>query len=292
MTTARAFLISLVASCVIFVGLALCLGVAHAEPPTPTSTLQPVPGPVAAPAPVATEQPSSPTAPVAAQAATTPPAPAEPAPALPWELWLLIGLAAINGAERMLGGLRILLGVIAPRTKTTADDKLLAVVGKLDDAAIKIRDALGGLATAPATATASPPTVTETSEKPTAPNRVANLGGLLALLIAGASLQPGCAAAHKAPAAAGHALGDCAKADALPIAVLVAAWAVDAVIAGRVNWQSVEAGALAQGKVIGYCAAGRFVAAMSAAPTPAGLLPALDPGKAMLERLRAHWSAI
>lgn len=114
---------------------------------------------------------------------------------------------------------------------------------------------------------------------------------LIVVILAGAATQPACATARKAPAAAGHAIVACAKADALPIAVLIATWGIESALAGRINWDSIEAGALAHGVTIGGCAADRFVAAVTPR-TSASVLPVADPGAAVLERLRARWGGV
>ncbi len=117
--------------------------------------------------------------------------------------------------------------------------------------------------------------------------------GAAALLIV-IALQPSCAAVHKAPAAAGHAIADCAKADALPVALLVAQLGTQALLqaldVGKIMWSSLEEQAWAQGEKVGYCAAERFVASLGKEPVQQGLIAMPDPGEAMLARLRARWT--
>lgn len=57
-------------------------------------------------------------------------APSEPG----WYVWLGIGLAALAGIETALKGLRMAVHTIAPHTRTTVDDRVDEVLGKVDDA--------------------------------------------------------------------------------------------------------------------------------------------------------------
>lgn len=192
-----------------------------------------------------------------------------------WTFWLLLAAAALLGISNVLHLL-----------KARTHGALIARLSDDVDALAAIVSGLTGQTTS--ARTPSPPPAPSVATGPGAGSAV-----LLALLLGAAGLQPACAAARKAPATAGHAVADCAKADALPIAVLVAAWALDAMVAGRINWRGIEAGSIAQGKVIGYCAAARFVeASSSSTATHPGVMPPHDPGAEMLERLRAHWGAV
>jgi len=208
-----------------------------------------------------------------AMAATDPAA----TPGFPWQAWLAIGLAAIGGLETVLRVARAGLTWLAPRTKMTADDRARDFVGKLDDDALALLRALLGMV--PVTATSSPTT-----------KWTGGVAALLALVLAaGVALQPACSGAQRT--AAGHAVVDCAKADALPILVLVATWGVQSVRDGHINWQAVEAGAIAHGELIGGCAVDRFVAETTPKPTMS-VLPGADPGAAVLARLRTRWGVV
>lgn len=172
----------------------LWMGRAHADTaaPPPTSTLQPVPNPIVS-------------------ARVMSPDPASPAdPGIPWQAWILVGLAALGGVEMLLRGARTLLGVIAPHTKTTVDDELRDLVGRMDDFVLEVRDALGGLVPGDAsrTATSSRGTSPEPADA-TKPARVVGLGALLAILVGGAALQPACATVRPRAAAGAKAALDC-----------------------------------------------------------------------------------
>jgi hypothetical protein len=260
----------------------IAVAVANAEPSVPTSTLQPVPSPVAADQVI----PPAPTTTAARPGGHS---------SLPWEVWVMIALAAIGGVERVLRAARAALGIIAPRTKTTADDSIRDVVARMDDFVIEVRDAISGLVSGSAP---RPTTVAAAPEVDTKQVRVVGLGALTVLLVAGAVLQSGCSTLKAAPPAAGHAIVDCAKADALPILTLVAQLGVSAALQalelGKIDWSAIEAAAAARGAVVGGCAADRFVAEMSAkqAATPGLLAAGPDPGEAMLARLRARWGGV
>lgn len=204
---------------------------------------------------------------------------------VPWQAWIIgFVLAALGGIETIVRGVRMLLTIIAPRTKTTADDSALDVVAKVDDRMQEWIDALHGIVPAlPAIAKPTP-------APPPVPRRIPPIPGvLLALALAGAALQPACSSPQRG--AAKTAAVECAKADLVPILVLVAQWAIESVRSGSVNWPAVEADAIAHGEIIGYCAADRFVAGIEPKQT-AGVLPNPGPGSAMLERIRVRYPGV
>jgi len=236
----------------------------------------------------------------------------DPTGGIPWQAWLAIGLAGLSGIETVLRGMRAALAAIAPHTKTTIDDRARDLVGKLDDDALALLRTLLGMVPASSTATSSR-TTSEPLDEAKAAEVLPSISGptdlpcifvipgsgaLLALILAaGITLQPACATIKAVPPVAGHAIVDCAKVDALPILTLVAQLGIQAALQvldlGKIAWPDIEATAWAEGKVVGGCAADRFVAAMSKAPVTPGLLatgPA--PGEAMLARLSARWGGV
>lgn len=93
--------------------------------------------------------------------------------------------------------------------------------------------------------------------------------------------------------AAKHAAVVCGKEYAVEVAKAVAEYGAKAILTGHVDWSEVEAEAKALGVEIGGCAAKEFVAALAKQPTVAargGEPDVVAQGRAMLERLRAHWS--
>lgn len=186
---------------------------------------------------------------------------------------------AISLAAALLSAASIVLHVVAPRTKTLVDDHWRDKVDEVLAFARRVQPPVDAVAPA------------------RKPSSVPGSGVLLALLVAGLATQPACATVKAAPKAAGHAVIDCAKADAPAIFVLLAQLGVqsglDLLNLGVIDWSGFEAKALQHGAVIGGCAASTFVAALSASrPTVQGLLPAPDPGRDALERLRAHWGGV
>jgi hypothetical protein len=262
-------------------------GVAIAgSPPVPASTLQPVPEPVVM-APVMLPAPD----------ATS---------GIPWELWLVIGLAGLAGLETAVRGLRAVFALIAPRTENTVDDSIRDGLGKVDDTLIDVLHALRRLAPGPAGP--NQPTAVAVSVDDAAgpkPSPSPKLPGLppvsgvllIALLLGGMATQVSCATVKAAPPAAGHAIVDCAKADVTGIVLLLAQLGAEAVQSAletdAIDWTAIEASAWAHGKVIGGCAASQFVAALAAKqPDVQGLLAATDPGREALARLSARWGGV
>lgn len=199
------------------------------------------------------------------------------------------GAIAFFVAITALAALSAIGHVIAPRTKTTIDDRALA---KIDELLILMRGS-------------SPPVVTTTDAAGTTTTvRLKESGrvhlGVVAFftLIAMLTLPLlGCATLSNAPSAAKDAVIDCTKADVAAIGVLVGELGADAVTTalgtGKADWAKLEADAIAQGKVIGGCALAQFVAALSksapAAATQQSLVAQASPaddGRAALDRFR------
>lgn len=190
----------------------------------------------------------------------------------------------------VLGGLSMALHIIAPRTKTTLDDRVLT---KIDDFLSLMR----GVALPVVTTT--DPLGNTTTVKLKESGRV-SLGVIIITAVAAMLVLPliGCDTLGNAPGAAKDAVIDCAKADVAAITVLVSELGADAVTTaigtGQADWHKLEQDAIAQGKVIGGCALAQFVAALgkssASSPAPQGFvaMPApADDGRAALERFRS-----
>lgn len=177
-------------------------------------------------------------------------------------------------AAAVLSAFSIVLHVIAPRTKTTVDDRLR------DDV-----DELLAFVNPPPT----PPAVVVVDKS--------KLTALLVLLVLGlaGSTQLSCAEVKPVAVRAETAVIDCVKADKVPIVALLAELAGDAVtaaLAGGVDWSALASKAWTQGKETGGCA---FVALVSGQPkssarTLAGGPP--DPADVALEQLRLQWGGV
>lgn len=120
------------------------------------------------------------------------------------------------------------------------------------------------------------------------------------------AMTAGCATVKAVPAAAGHAIVDCAKAEALPILELVATLGAEALGSalgtGKIDWDGLKGVAKAKGISVGGCAFAAFVAALSKPKTT----PEADPGavlrvggptlaadaQAALEQLRGDWGGV
>lgn len=95
-------------------------------------------------------------------AADSAPAPAPPpvvAVAFDWKLYLGIAIAAVAGVRTLLADIAAVLRIVAPRTKTPIDDRVLA----LDEAAREKLDEFIGIA--------------KTLQPPAIPKPVAGAGG-------------------------------------------------------------------------------------------------------------------
>lgn len=133
----------------------------------------------------------------------------------------------------------------------------------------------------------------------------AGLAVLVLLAIGAGAVLPaiaassGCATLKAAPGAAKAAVIDCARADGVAIAAVIAQLGTEAALsalgAGKIDWTGIESAAWGQGKVVGGCALAELVAALGSAPATskttqsfaASAQPAAD-GRAALERFRAR----
>lgn len=219
---------------------------------------------------------------------------------------LAVVTLVIAALGAVLGGIGAALHLVAPRTKTTLDDR----------AAAKIDELLGLLRLVPiptpsGTVATSFDSKTATTVKLPQSGRV-HLGTAVLVALAALLALPllGCGTLSSVPGAAESSVIDCTKADAAAITALVSNLGADAVTTalgtGAADWAKLEQDAIAQGKVIGGCALTEFVAAIGkASPTPAvastrsaSATPVASPaadGRAALERFRlqmggAHWS--
>jgi len=104
----------------------------------------------------------------------------------------------------------------------------------------------------------------------------------------------GCATAERAGGAAKVATLKCGEPQLATAAALVARWAVDDALGGRIDWAAHETDALGFGLGVGTCAYAEVRRAWKAKPTvqarAAG--PAPDDGQAGLERLRAKLGGV
>lgn len=121
--------------------------------------------------------------------------PAAVAPAaatgMPWELWLVAGLAALAGFETLVKGLSMIVRPVSKLTATTVDDRLADKLDLLHDKIDQVRVSLSALAGAvtPTAAPAPAPAVKIVPGSGTAAMLVVLLlGGLLA----GGAALPAC----------------------------------------------------------------------------------------------------
>lgn len=115
---------------------------------------------------------------------------------------------------------------------------------------------------------------------------------VLCLMLLTAAL--GCAATQRATAAAKTAAEICGKQYAPAIAAEVASYGVRSLIAGKVDWATVEVLAKGAGLQVGGCAAIAFVRAWKdlqpvGVAALGGEADTVTQGQAMLARLGAHW---
>lgn len=172
-------------------------------------------------------------------------------------------LLALGAA--VLAAASLILHVVAPRTKTTVDDK---IVGAIDEILAFVRRQIGP-------------------------------GAALALVVLGlgAAAQPACTPIGTEATAAGHAIVDCVHADQAPIEALLIQLASDAIQlalhSGAVDWDALEATAEVRGAQVGGCAYAELVHGRPPASSPTavhaliGAPPRPDPALVALERLRA-----
>lgn len=210
-----------------------------------------------------------------------------------WQAIMAVVSLVVAGIAVLLGGASMVLHAIAPRTKTTLDDRAAAGVDAIRLDIAKLASAFQSLgfpaasAPAPSPVTVSvtnhtvpsdpPPTVTTT---PVGAGPVAAL--LIALLLGTVALQPACGV----PATAGHAIVDCTKADkgALEAATVR--------LLSAPSWAALEAEAIAAGETIGGCA---LLAVITSYHPPtvasAAPVPPVDT-HALVERVRAHFGGV
>jgi hypothetical protein len=239
---------------------------------------------------------------------------ADPSPvlsgAIPWQLWIVAGLAALAGFETVLKGLSMALHAIAPRTKTPIDDDLAKSVDELHDKIDLVRADLTELAGAIVPAAKAQPalaTVRNPQAGMVGGGMLAGLGSLSVIaLIVGLAVghASGCTKAQlKADAVtAGRDLVNCTgqalgATPALDLATLVAVANAVATerakctpAGGSLSWSCVESDLVAEGPVLGGCAMVKLVTGVPAVVATARLAtpdPTPDPGRAALERVRA-----
>jgi hypothetical protein len=212
---------------------------------------------------------------------------APPEPSTDWRLTLLAIGTAISLA---LHGLHPFLRWLAPRTKTTLDDRLLELdlrwAARIDQLLALLPGAAAALGGTTVNVTTQPPA--------SGPGPASGTIGLLAVLLVGAGLvlQPGCATVERGEQAAKVAALECGKPQLATAAALVARWAVEDALAGKVQWDKHETDALGFGLGVGTCAYAEVVRAWKAKPTVQALAIVAAPdesalAQAGLERLRA-----
>lgn len=159
----------------------------------------------------------------------------------------------------------------APRTPALWDDEL--------------RDTLGAILSH-----------VQQNSKPQQPRPPSSIAGVIvvSLLGAGLALQPACATAERAGGAAKVAALKCGEPQLATAAALIARWAVQDALAGKVDWASHETDALGFGLGIGTCAYAEVRRAWKAKPVVQALAggPVPDDGQAGLERLRAKLGGV
>lgn len=199
------------------------------------------------------------------------------------------GLAALlgmllGGFATILGGVSVILHVIAPRTKTTIDNKVAAVVDE-------IRDDVGG--------------AHDKLDQVLAIVKPAAKVGLLALLLGtmAAPALTGCGSTTKAAATTaehavvnctGQAIGQTPGLDLDTLAAIARTVSVEkarCTVNGALVWKCVEDDAILEGKVLGGCSLVEIIASVvtsSKAGAVAAAAPMPDPGHAALEDFRAR----
>jgi hypothetical protein len=171
----------------------------------------------------------------------------------------------LGGLGAILGGISVILHAIAPRTKTQLDDRAAAGVdaahAKLDQVLGLLRGIVpGGSASVPPAATPSAASAPSSGAKASTVAAVA----LLAAMIGGVALAPGCSTISSDVKAFESGAVACAKADSAQAKALGLQLGIDALaglLAGQdaeTMWAKVtadaEAGAKSQGIAVGACA--------------------------------------
>lgn len=232
-----------------------------------------------------------------AQAAVVTVLPAAPAePATDWRLTLL---AIGTGISIALHGLQPFLRWLAPRTRTTLDDRLLdfdvRMTARFDQLLALLPGAAAALGNTTVNVTTAPPRDPQAGVA--RPLLLFFLAGAIGGAIGVGAIS--CATSKHVTSAGKDSVVSCAKADAGPLLVLAGELGADAAGAalhtGKVDWDALVDRALAQGLEIGGCA---FVALYHALeskepePTSRSLAAAPDPRRAALERLRAQLGGV
>lgn len=138
---------------------------------------------------------------------------------------------------------------------------------------------------------------------PVAKSSAGAAAALALVVLALAGPQLACSSAKSEAVAAGHAVVDCAKADAAQLEALLVELGEDAVASalhtGAVDWGALESRAEAAGVTIGGCALAMQVHAQPPAPSSGTSInaqatppPAPNPARAALERLRSTFGGV
>lgn len=130
-----------------------------------------------------------------------------------------------------------------------------------------------------------------TPESSDALKRIASATAVIGIVIVAVLLQAGCATAERGGHAAKVAALKCGEPQLATAAAIVARWAVEDALAGKVQWDKHETDALGFGLGVGTCAYAEVVRAWKAKPTPQALALSAGPdefelAQAGLERLR------
>lgn len=173
----------------------------------------------------------------------------------------------LGGIATLLAGLSVVLHAVAPRTKTTVDDKL---ADSVDAAHTKLDEVLAAL------------------------RKLLGPGAILVLLAMGGVILLGCTPAQRTTA--GNAMVDCTAASAGAIGGTLASMRGDCftpateAVPAKTDWGCVRGKAIAAGLQVGGCAfvelvSAEFSAARVASAT--GEAPPVRPGRAAFESYRA-----
>lgn len=186
---------------------------------------------------------------------------------------LSLAAVVIGGLGAILGGLSVVLHTIAPRTKTTVDDRLAADVDAAHDKLDQVLGLLRGIAPGTTTGSAStsslaiaPSAAPAASATPSSASKASTVAAvaLLAAMVGGGALAPGCSTVSSDVKAFANGAVTCAKADEVQAKALGLQLGIDA-LAGLLGsqdaetvWAKVaadaEAGAKSQGVAVGACA--------------------------------------
>lgn len=197
-----------------------------------------------------------------------PPLPAA-SPGFDWEVWLALALGAVGGLKVVLEGIAMVLRPIAPLTKTTIDDRVLAVDEAMHDKLDELLRLFGGLL--PAKATPAPPAIAPARDSQAGWAAWPTMLAVLALGVAGiGAVQVSCSWRQHAAAGA-VAFLDCEAAnlppDTLADATALGIGAIGNAISGsgHVDASRIKADMSSLKTDLGRCA---FAAAVAALVTP------------------------